>query len=176
MGNIWYNLTNIGRAKLDLNPQINVVLITGCDSGFGEMASRALSAKGFPVVAACLTEEGVKRLRGVVTLSVVCDVTKQNDIDNLVKEVSTLLKSNSTYRLWAVVNNAGIGPPGNIDWATVDAFRKTMDVNFFAVVAMIKATLPLLKRTNGSRIINLSSMAGFYGNEGMGAYAGKILV
>ncbi len=46
-----------------------------------------------------------------------------------------------------------------------------MDVNVFGAVAVTQLLLPYLKNTRGSRIINLSSMAGFIAQAGMGAYA-----
>lgn len=53
-----------GKAQVD--PSKSVIVITGCDSGFGEMTSRRLSAMGFKVVSACLTEEGCKNLKDTV--------------------------------------------------------------------------------------------------------------
>lgn len=46
-----------------------------------------------------------------------------------------------------------------------------MEVNFFGVVTVTKAFLPLLKKTKNSRIVNLSSVAGFSSSPMMGAYA-----
>lgn len=53
-----------GKAAVD--PSKQIVVITGCDSGFGEMTSRRLAVMGYHVVSACLTEEGMARLKGVV--------------------------------------------------------------------------------------------------------------
>lgn len=43
------------------------VLITGCDSGFGNLLARQLDGKGFPVIAACLTERGAADLRAAAS-------------------------------------------------------------------------------------------------------------
>lgn len=43
------------------------VLVTGCDSGFGELAARQLDRRGFHVIAACLTEPGASRLRAAAS-------------------------------------------------------------------------------------------------------------
>lgn len=48
------------------HPAENVVVITGCDSGFGELTSRALAKRGYKVVSACLTDDGMQRLKDVV--------------------------------------------------------------------------------------------------------------
>jgi NAD(P)-dependent dehydrogenase (short-subunit alcohol dehydrogenase family) len=49
-------------------------------------------------------------------------------------------------------------------------FRQVIEVNLFGVVNVIKAFLPLLKKTQGARIVNLSSVAGFMPAPLMAAY------
>lgn len=149
----------------------SIVVITGCDSGFGEMTSLKLAEMGFIVVAGCLTEEGVKRMRSTdVALAVQCDVTKQADIDTLTT-VTEELAATKNAKLWAVVNNAGIGVGGAIDWCPMSLIRKVMEVNFFGVVMVAKAMIPMLKRNPGSRIINVSSLAGMFSGPNLGPYS-----
>ena len=54
---------------------------------------------------------------------------------------------------------AGIADGAPCDWVSVDQYKKVMDVNFFAMVGLVKAALPMLKRSKG-RIVNVSSIAG----------------
>jgi hypothetical protein len=140
-------------------PEENIILITGCDTGFGFMAAIELAKSGYIVVAACLTEDGKKRLEGKVTLTILCDVTNEADVLRLASATENLAAKNK-IRLWAVINNAGIAPFGNIDWLSMSDLKKVMDINYFGAVAVIKATLPELKKTRNSRIINISSIAG----------------
>ena len=56
--------------KVSLHPAENIVVITGCDSGFGEMTSRALARLGYKVISGCLTDDGIQRLNGVVSVAV----------------------------------------------------------------------------------------------------------
>lgn len=160
------------RRKLNLsNKGSLVVVITGCDSGFGAMTAEDLQRDGFRVVAACLTDKGVDSIRNKVTLAVRCDVTSDADIESLRKSVEALLLDNA-WTLWAIINNAGIGLSGYLDWTSMSVFRRVMEVNYFAVVAVSKAFLPLLKKSRGSRIINIGSMAGHTGAPSLSAYAG----
>jgi NAD(P)-dependent dehydrogenase (short-subunit alcohol dehydrogenase family) len=155
-------------------PRKSVVVITGCDSGFGALASEALALRGFTVVSTCLTEDGASRMRKIgVALATLCDVTREADVLRVADETERLMTEQNA-RLWAVINNAGIAPLGYCDWVSIDTFRKVMDVNYIGVVSFTKAMLPLLKRTKNSRIINLSSVAGLSGGPMFGPYAGKI--
>ena len=97
------------------------------------------------VVAGCLTEDGANRLKGTVAETVLCDVTKQEDVNKLAAATEALANK-SNGKVWAVVNNAGIGHGGAYDWVTMDIVRRVMEVNYFAVVMVTKAMLPLLKR------------------------------
>jgi hypothetical protein len=138
---------------LKLQPNNLIIVITGCDSGFGELLSVRFTQLGFKVVSGCLTEEGVTRLSSVVTKAVRCDVTKEIDIQNLVQNVETV-SSTSDAKLWAVVNNAGIADGGAVDWTELSIWRKVMEVNFFSVVSVTRAMLPLLKRSPESRSVS----------------------
>jgi len=149
----------------------NVVLITGCDTGFGSLAATALARAGYPVVASCLTAEGCARLRDVAALTVQCDVSSDSDVARLVSATESFLDTDASRRLWCVVNNAGIAPLGYVDWMRMESFRRVMDVNYFGLVTVTKRCLPLLKRTRGSRVINISSVAGLSGLPMFGAYA-----
>jgi NAD(P)-dependent dehydrogenase (short-subunit alcohol dehydrogenase family) len=97
---------------------------------------------------------------------VICDVTKEADVENLAKETRQLLEKNH-FKLWggrfvcvlfadrlstmSVINNAGIGNGGGIDWISTSTLNKVMDVNFYGVVRVTRAFLPMLKRTKDSR-------------------------
>ena len=104
--------------------------------------------------------KGLESLEGNVGFVAICDVTSQSEVDKLVKSIEKIIKEKS-LRFWAVVNNAGIGIGAQIDITPMSAFEKVMAVNYFGVVRTTKAVLPFLKLTKHSRVINLSSIAGF---------------
>lgn len=165
-------LTTMSMSLQTLKPAQSVVLITGCDTGFGLLATSQLSKAGYKVVSACLTKEGCAKVDGIAgAVSVLCDVTKETDVRNLASTTEQLLASDDQLRLWAVINNAGIAPLGYVDWMTMDSVRLVMEVNYFGLVSVTKNCLPLLKRTRNSRIINISSVAGKSGLPMFGAYA-----
>ena len=146
--------------KKNIIPYRRWVLITGCDSGFGYLAAQQLLDRGFGVIALCLTEQGCQDVSkgkqpSAQLQTIQCDVSRSDDLNRLKAE---LIKYGDG-KLWAVVNNAGIAIPGNADFLTLDDFRRVMEVNFFASVAITKFCIPLLKQSRG-RIINISSTCG----------------
>jgi NADP-dependent 3-hydroxy acid dehydrogenase YdfG len=68
----------------------------------------------------------------------------------------------------------GVAHASFFDWTPDSIIRQMMDVNFFGLVNVTRALLPMLKRCERSRIINLSSIAGFAcGFAGMSGYYGE---
>lgn len=174
VGVLWFNVFSeclrlVMRRKAGIVRTQHVIVITGCDSGFGEMSAVKLNAMGFHVVACCLTEKGALAIRDKVSLSVVCNVTKEEDIKETV-EATTVYCTKNNARLWGVLNNAGIADGGALDWTSMDTYRFVFEVNTFGVIAVTKAFLPLLKRNPGARVVNLCSLAGLMSAPCMTAY------
>ena len=163
-----------GKHHVRIQPEKCIIVITGCDSGFGLMSCKKLSKMGYLVVAACLQADSVVALNDTVALAVQCDITKEADVSRLVQQTEDLAAKRKAI-LWTVVNNAGVANSGNIDWISSAACRKVMEVNFFALFEVTRAFLPMLKKTKDSRVINISSMAGFVGSYQMGVYCGECM-
>ena len=136
-----------------------VVLITGCDSGFGELLThRALDA-GYTVVAACYTMEGAENLnRTTSAITVVADLMTKAGRMKVVEVTKTACESFGG--LYAIVNNAGVAIPGNVDWLKPQAYEDSMTLNFHAPVELTYELLPFLKKKKG-RVINVTSVDGF---------------
>ena len=151
-----------------LDPAGKYVLITGCDSGFGNSLALELDRQGFNVFAGVLLKESISELTvNLSTRSTVflLDITKTEDIET----AFTLVKS-KTNVLHALVNNAGIATGGFIDWTSMDTIRRMMEVNYFGHVAITKKLIPLLIKKRDSRVINVCSMCGFLNIPGSAAY------
>ena len=146
-----------------------VILLTGCDSGFGRSLSCRLSLLGFDVVAACYTEEGAEFLDRIVTKTVVADLGTSDGVEAVLDACRDELNHNYK-KLWAIVNNAGVCFPGNVDWQSPDIYRISMDVNFHAPVKIIHELLQELKAVPGSRIMQTSSVCGLLAQPTNSAY------
>lgn len=146
-----------------------VAFITGANRGIGLETARGLAALGYAVVLGCRDEakgreaaEGLKA-GGAADVEVVrCDVADLATHEGVVRFLEQ-----RHGKLDALVNNAGIMidpgefTDGGLDTTltvSMDALRKTFDVNFFAVVALTRALLPLVRKSSAGRIVNLSSV------------------
>ncbi|XP_004601191.1 dehydrogenase/reductase SDR family member 9 [Sorex araneus] len=136
------------------------VFITGCDSGFGNLAAKTFDKKGFHVFAACLTESGLAALKAETSErlhAVLLDVTDPETVKRTAQWVKNQVGEKG---LWGLINNAGIlGVLAPTDWLTVDDFREPIEVNFFGLICVTLNMLPLVKKARG-RIINVSSVGG----------------
>jgi NAD(P)-dependent dehydrogenase (short-subunit alcohol dehydrogenase family) len=90
---------------------------------------------------------------------VVADLTAKEGVARVVAAAKEMASA-SAGGLWAVVNNAGLCLPGNVEWLLPESYEKTMALNFHAPVAVTYELLPLLKATQG-RVINVTSVDGF---------------
>ncbi|NXU21506.1 RDH16 dehydrogenase, partial [Pardalotus punctatus] len=136
------------------------VLITGCDSGFGNLLARQLDARGLRVLAACLTEAAATQLRAVTSnrlQTVLLDVTSSKSIADVTAWVRERVGDQG---LWGLVNNAGIAiPTAPNEWLTKEDFVKVLDVNLLGLVEVTLSLLPLVRRARG-RVVNVASVMG----------------
>ena len=73
------------------------ILITGCDSGFGHLAAKRFDELGCNVIAACLTEEGSKKLRETCSsrlTTISLDISKQESVEKCLQRVIEILPPN----------------------------------------------------------------------------------
>jgi NAD(P)-dependent dehydrogenase (short-subunit alcohol dehydrogenase family) len=169
---VWPGVSVLEQAKG--NAELAVV-ITGCDSGFGKDLAARLAEKGFFVFAGCLQESSIdlyggKNGNGNIR-PFLLDVTKNSDVAAAAKIVEEWLSSSTSSKryLHAVVNNAGIGKIGYMDWISMEDYQQCMEVNCFGQIRMTKTFLPIFKRQaicshtkpfHAPQIINMISMAG----------------
>ncbi|MCW2878247.1 MAG: 3-oxoacyl-(Acyl-carrier-protein) reductase [Sphaerisporangium sp.] len=145
-----------------------IALVTGANKGIGREIAAQLAALGYTVVIGARSAEfGEKtaaelRATGADATSVVLDVTEPASVAAAAAAVEA-----RHGRLDVLVNNAGVaGPPGS-DLASqrprsadLDVIRRIFDTNFFGVITVTNALLPLLRRSSAPRIVNVSSSAG----------------
>lgn len=136
------------------------MLITGCDSGFGNLLARKLDKRGMRVLATCLTEQGADNLKKETSSrlqTVILDIGNSNSVQSAAKWVSDVLGGKG---LWGLVNNAGTGMPGAPnEWLSRDDFARVLNVNLLGPIDVTLRLLPLIRKSKG-RIVNVSSIVG----------------
>ncbi|XP_069791405.1 dehydrogenase/reductase SDR family member 9-like isoform X2 [Narcine bancroftii] len=149
------------------------IFITGCDTGFGNMAAKAFDKSGFQVFAGCLTEQGAQSLRKETSSrleTILLDITKSDNIENAVNQIKWKV---GNAGLWGLINNAGIaGTLCPTDWLRIEHFRRPMEVNLLGPIEVTLKLLPLVKKARG-RIVNVSSVLGRLVMGGGGYYPSK---
>ncbi len=144
------------------------VLITGASTGIGRATALRLDAAGWQVFAgvrkqedaAALSDAGSDRL-----VPLILDVTDASQIAAAAEQIAAAAKG----RLDGLVNNAGIAVPGPLETLPLDDFRRQVDVNLTAQVAVTQAMLPLVRPARG-RVVFIASIGGRIAFPLNGAY------
>ena len=139
-----------------------VILITGISSGFGLETARLLASEGYIVYGT--VRRKVEPLKGVHYLKV--DVRDKEAVDEAVKHIVE-----TEGRIDVLVNNAGMGIGGPLEFATEEEVREQMDTNFMGLVHCVDAVLPYMRAQGSGRIIALSSIGGLMGLPFQGFYS-----
>lgn len=136
------------------------VLITGCDSGFGNLLAKQLDSRGVPVIAGCFTEKGAADLSALTSSRLKTVQLNVTDSASIKRTVEFVRAEVGQRGLWGLVNNAGISIPiGPTDWLKTEDFTKILDVNLLGVIDVTLHFLPLLKKAKG-RVVNVASIFG----------------
>ncbi len=141
-----------------------IALITGANKGIGFETARQLGKQGITVLVGARDEPKGRtaadalRKEGIDAHGVVIDV---NNSDSIKKAAALVEREHG--RLDILVNNAGVmlhnedKSAGN---QPLDVWRKTIETNLFGLVATTSTFLPLLRKSDAGRIVNLSSILG----------------
>ena len=157
-----------------------IALITGANKGIGLETARQLHAQGITVLLGSRDlargEHAAKAIAADDTARAIkLDVSSEADRRQAVAYIER-----EFGRLDILINNAGVlldGRKGNETSITpISLLRETFEVNFFAVVDLTQKMLPLLRKSDGGRIVNLSSILAsltLHATEGSPIYDAK---
>ena len=76
------------------------------------------------------------------------DVTDEEEVNKVSKEITTELETNGE-ELWAVINGAEVREFGHFDWSLFRMYEKLFNVNTLGTVRVIRAFLPLIRKSKG---------------------------
>ena len=149
-----------------------IALITGASYGIGFAIAKAYANAGATIVFNDIKQElidkGIKayEAEGIKAHGYVCDVTNEEEVNELVKKVER-----EVGVIDILVNNAGIIKRIPMLEMKAEDFRKVIDVDLNAPFIVSKAVIPGMIKKGHGKIINICSMMSELGRETVSAYA-----
>lgn len=138
-----------------------VAIVTGASSGIGLATAQLLSRKGYTVYGinrgAC-EREGIRYLQA--------DTSVREQLEAAVSHVLA-----EQGRIDLLVNNAGFGISGSVEFTEPDEAKKMFDVNLWGYLNCIQCVLPAMRAQRSGRIVNISSVAGLVSIPFQGFYS-----
>jgi len=147
-------------------------VITGAASGIGAALAADLAARGCNLALADVNAAGLQtvaaraRAMGVKVSEHTLDVADKAAVAAL---PDAILKENGSVTI--LVNNAGVALGGTFEQVPPEDFEWMFGINFWGVVYMTRAFLPVLRRAETAQIVNLSSLFGIVAPPGQVAYS-----
>jgi 3-oxoacyl-[acyl-carrier protein] reductase len=150
-----------------------IALITGASKGIGRATALALASDGYDIaVNYRSSDEAAKALQkeieaiGRKALLVQGDVGSEVDCRDIVAKTKENLGP-----IDILVNNAGVTEDGLMVRMSDEQFQRLLDTNLVSAFRMARLVLPDMLKKRQGRIINMSSVAGIYGNAGQVNYS-----
>lgn len=154
-----------------MNMKNKVVLITGAAVGIGRACAIKFAESGARVILIDVDSDKLDSLKNELSrfgvIAYACDISSEQAVNDIIsdieKEIGTvdvLINNAALWRHYALFNEV-----------SSDIWKKYIDVNLLGTVYCTKAVLPGMIKNKYGRIINVSSVAGVYGNANMVCYS-----
>jgi NAD(P)-dependent dehydrogenase (short-subunit alcohol dehydrogenase family) len=141
-----------------VSARVPIALVSGANRGIGRETARQLAERGYEVIVTARDEEAARAAAGEIgARPLQLDVSDPASIERAAAAVAE-----DPGSLDVLVNNAGIGSDFGVAGAEpdFDAIQRALDTNFFGAYRLSIALLPLLRRSEHARIVNVSSGMG----------------
>lgn len=146
-------------------------VVTGAASGIGRAIAVSLARRRCNLALADLNEAGLDRTAELIEryrVRVSCHRLDVADVDAVAAFPEVVQATHP--RIDLLVNNAGVAVGGTFEQVSAADFEWLFGINFWGVVRMTRAFLPLLKQSDDARLVNLSSLYGLIAPPGQTAY------
>ncbi len=140
-----------------------VALVTGSSRGIGASIVYELARIGYDVIInynnsyneALELENEIKNKFGVKTLLVKCDISKEDEVKEMVNKIMSTFN-----KIDVLVNNAGIAIDTAFEDKTYENFRKTIDTNLIGTFLVSRLVGDIMYQNNSGKIVNIASTNG----------------
>ncbi len=144
---------------MDLNLKGKTALVTGASRGLGFATAKVLSEEGCQVAINGRDQErilksaqAISSATGNQVLGIAGDVTLPADVETMVKTTASLFGG-----LDILITNAGGPPPGGFEKFDDVDWQKAIDLNFMSHVRLIRAALPILRKSSSASVLTITS-------------------
>jgi len=143
-------------------------LVTGASSGIGRETAIKLAKEGFQVIAAARRKERLdelaKQAPNIIPRPV--DLSNPKELESFCQELLNLSEP-----VTVLINNAGFSLRGAVEDVSLSSIKSLFEVNLFALIRVIQACLPGMRRMRKGTIVNLSSIVGKFPFPTSGPYS-----
>jgi NAD(P)-dependent dehydrogenase (short-subunit alcohol dehydrogenase family) len=146
-------------------------VVTGAASGIGRGIAFALARRGCNLALADVNEAGLAETAAMAARDGIAISTHRLDVADraaIAAFPDQVLARHGRADL--LFNNAGVAVGGSFEQVSEEDFEWLMDINFYGVVRLTRAFLPLLRSSDDARIVNISSLFGLIAPPGQTAY------
>lgn len=158
---------------MNLDFKGKTAIVTGAGAGIGKAVAIKFAQNGANVVLVDIDTEKMESVKKEIqeytkdVIAVKCDIGNEAEIYDAVKKaeeafggVDILINNAAIWRCWSTVLDT-----------PMEEWRKYFDINVFGTVNFIKAVLPKMIEKGYGKIVNVSSVAGVFGNANMAHYS-----
>ena len=145
-----------------------VILITGATRGFGKIWTEAFLKRGDKVVATARNSGALEDLRNIYGDRV---FPMQLNVNDRLASFEVVKKAKAHFgRIDVLINNAGYGLFGTVEETSEEEARNQIETNFFGVLWLTQAVLPIMREQKSGHIIQVSSFLGLVTIPVLGIY------
>ena len=126
-----------------------VAIITGGTSGIGKAVALALKSDGWTVYELSRREGFIDGINHITA-----DITDEGGVSAAIEQILS-----AEGRIDLLVNNAGFGISGAVEFTNTEDAKRLFDTDFFGMVRLNKLVIPVMRKQGGGKIINISSVA-----------------
>ena len=156
-----------------LNLKGRTAVVTGAAGGIGRAIATSLARRGCNLALADINDEALERTAAEIAAAPGVRISKHH-LDVSDRDAVAAFPDRVTAEHTGVdvlVNNAGVALAGTFEQISETDFEWLFGINFWGVVGMTRAFLPLLHQSDDARIVNLSSIFGIIAPPGNTAYS-----
>jgi NAD(P)-dependent dehydrogenase (short-subunit alcohol dehydrogenase family) len=154
----------MARPTRGVRSRVGHAIISGGSSGIGLALGRRLAAAGWNLTILARDADRLAEARAALAASGAEVMAESGDVadrDAVGRAVHASVARLGPPKL--VVASAGMVVPGRFDELPLEAYRKTMEVNYFGTLNLVRAALPAMRAQRGGRIVMISSGAALLG-------------